>query len=196
MKVKRFKNLWTMGLILMGAILVLFYIAKIFFPEWIVGVAEIPSIVKFGNFVQSNKWYDHIFGFITGYIHGYILYCACLRVKYLSWKGNVVLIGSSLILILLKEFYPLQYSTMNCACMVIMPFIVCVLEKSASKDLFVSTVVCFALELCFEFFSLAIRNLPTMTTQPNAVSMCILLIDLLIWRVILYLFFNNNKKGD
>ena len=47
MKVKRFNNLWAMGLILFGAILVAFYLAKIFFPEFIVGVAEIPAIVNF-----------------------------------------------------------------------------------------------------------------------------------------------------
>ena len=37
MKVKRFNNLWAMGLILCGVLLIAFYVAKIFFPEFIVG---------------------------------------------------------------------------------------------------------------------------------------------------------------
>ena len=45
MKIKKFNNLWAMGLILCGVLLVAFYVAKIFFPEFIVGVAEEPAIV-------------------------------------------------------------------------------------------------------------------------------------------------------
>ena len=55
MKVKKFNNLWAMGLILFGAILVAFYLAKIFFPEFIVGVAEIPAIVNFGNLIDGER---------------------------------------------------------------------------------------------------------------------------------------------
>ena len=52
MKVKKFNNLWAMGLILCGVLLVAFYLAKIFFPEFIVGVAEIPAIVNFALLVM------------------------------------------------------------------------------------------------------------------------------------------------
>lgn len=60
MKIKRFNNLWAMGLILFGAILVAFYLAKIFFPEFIVGVAEIPAIVNFGNLIDGNIIFRNI----------------------------------------------------------------------------------------------------------------------------------------
>lgn len=198
MKVKRFKNLWTMGLILMGAILVLFYIAKIFFTSIIIEIAEIPAFVKLGNFVQSNKWYLHIFNFITGYFHGYILYCACLRKPFLSWKGNIVLLCSLVVLRVISEFYPLQYSIFNCAFMVIMPFLVCLWEKNLSNKIFISTVACLGIDLAFEFFSAVVRNLTIITTQPNAVTFLVLLIDLFIWRILLYLFFNNKNtsKGE
>ena len=188
--------MWTMGLILCGALLVAFYVAKIFFPELIVGVAEIPAFVELGTFVQSNKWYLHIFNFITGYIHGYILYCACLRKPYLSWKGNSVLAGSLVLLALVMEFFPLQYSIVNCTFMAVMPFLVCLIENNVSKETFISTMCCFGLEIAFELLSVAVRDLTTMTIQPNAVSMLILMIDLLIWRIMLYLFFNNKNKGE
>ena len=55
MKVKRFNNLWAMGLILCGVLLVAFYLAKIFFPEFIVCVAEIPAIVNFGEWQKVHS---------------------------------------------------------------------------------------------------------------------------------------------
>lgn len=196
MKVKRFNNLWAMGLILTGAILVAFYVIKIFFPQFIIGVAETPRLVEFGALIQSNKWYYHIFNFITGYIHGYILYCACTRKPYLSWKGNVVLVGQLVLLSLISEFYFAQYATINCAFMCIAPFIICVWENNITKDTFISTVSCFGLELGFEFFSLAVRNLLAMTLYPNVVSVLVLMVDVFIWRIMLYLFFNyKTKKG-
>ena len=63
MKVKRFNNLWAMGLILFGVLLVAFYVAKIFFPQFIVGVAQTPSIVKFGTYVDSNNIYIYLFNY-------------------------------------------------------------------------------------------------------------------------------------
>ena len=65
MKVKRFNNLWAMGLILCGVLLVAFYLAKIFFPEFIVGVAEIPAIVNFGNLIDGNIIFRNIFDFLS-----------------------------------------------------------------------------------------------------------------------------------
>lgn len=194
MKVKRFDNLWTMGLILTSAILVLFYIAKIFFPELIVGVAEISFFVKLGNFVQSNKWYLHIFNFITGYVHGYIFFCACIRKTHLNWKNNLILAAELILLRLFSEFYPTQYTTFSCAFMAITPFFMCLFDKNLGKDTFTSTIVCFSLELAFEFLSLVVRNLLVMTTQPNAVTVLVLMIDVFIWRIMLYLFFNNKNK--
>lgn len=196
MKIKRFNNLWAMGLMLMGAILVAFYVLKIFFPDLIIELAETERLVEFGTFIQSNKWYLHIFNVVTGYVHGYILYCACIRKPYLSWKGNVVLVSQLILLSLINEFYATQYSTLNVAFMCIAPFFICLWEKNITKDTFISTIACFGLELGFEFFSLVVRNLLVMTTYPNVVSFLVLMIDLVIWRVMLYLFFNTkNKKG-
>lgn len=183
-----------MGLILMGAILVLFYIAKIFFPSIIIEIAEIPAFVKLGNFVQYNKWYLHIFNFITGYVHGYILFCACIRKPYLNWKNNVILAVELILLSILQEFYPLQYNSLSCAFMAITPFCMCIFDKKLSKETFVSTMACFSLELFFEFFSLVVRNLLTITVKINAVSVLVLMIDVFIWRILLYLFFNNKNK--
>ena len=40
MKIKKFDNIWIMGLILCGAILVFLYMLKIFFPSFVVETAQ------------------------------------------------------------------------------------------------------------------------------------------------------------
>lgn len=198
MKVKRFDNLWAMGLILCGVLLVTFYILKIFFPEFIIGVAETPRVVKFGRIIQSNKIYLHAFNFVIGYIYGYIHYCACCRTYKLNIKSNLILVGVLILLRLISEFYPTQYLSLNCASIVITPFLMCYANKNLSKETFCSTLFCFIIELGFEFFSLAVRDLTVMTSNPNVVSFIILLIDSFIWRIMLYLFYNYKtiKKED
>ena len=198
MKVKRFNNLWAMGLILFGALLIAFYIAKIFFPEFIIGVAETPRIVKIGTIIQSNKWYLHLFNIITGYIYGYILFCACCRTYKLNCKGNLILLSSLLVLAFVMEFYPEHYNTINYFVLVITPFFICLSNKNVTKETFTSTAICFSLDLVFQVFSLLVRNLPLMANQPNIITILILLIDGFIWRIIFYLFFNYKikEKGE
>ena len=81
MKVKRFNNLWAMGLILFGAILVAFYLAKIFFPEFIIAIAEIPSIVNIGNYIDSHLWLYYL-------VNGNLMdtfYCGD-KMCHIAWK--------------------------------------------------------------------------------------------------------------
>ena len=197
MKVKRFDNLWTMGLILTGAILVLFYIAKIFFPEWIVGVAEVPSIVKFGNYVDSHKWAYQLYEIIFGFFIGYIYCCACIRTYKLNWKGNLFLILSNLVLNILAMFSPQYYAPINYVNFVLIPLLICLANKNITKDIFVSTVVCFAVDIFLQILSMEIRDITLLSTHLNSATYTILLIDMVIWRVLLYMFFNyKNKKGD
>ena len=99
MKIKRFKNLWAMGLLLFGALLIAFYLLKIFFPKFIVGVAEIPSIVTFGNYVDSHWWAIALFNGITSFISLYLYGCACCRIEKANFIENV----SILILIIFSQ---------------------------------------------------------------------------------------------
>lgn len=191
-----------MGLILCGALFIAFYIAKIFFPEFIIGIAETPGIVKLGITIQSNKWYLHLFNFSVSYLLGYVLCCACCRVYRLNKRGNLVFGISSILLRVIAEFYPEHYTTFNYINIVFTPFLICLINKRLNKDTFISTLVCFVFDLLAQVLSLLIRDLPAMSTNPNVVTILILLIDMLIWRVMLYLFFNyktkkeNNENGN
>lgn len=196
-KIKRFKNLWTMGLILCGALLVTFYVIKIFFPQFIIGIAETPRIVKIGTAIQSNKWYLHLFNFGVGAIHGYILCCACCRTYNFKWKGFLVFFGTLILLRLVAEFYQEHYATVNYVNMVVTPFLICAVNKRISKETFISTAICFTVDLLFQVFSVLVRNLPSMADPQklNIASSLILLIDLVIWRILLCLFFNYKTKN-
>lgn len=196
MKVKRFDNLWTMGLILTSAILVLFYIAKIFFPELIVGVAEIPSIVKFGNYVDSHKWAFIIFHFSVSFLGGYVYACACCKKVNLNKMQTLILAITVSFLIFTQELLPQIYAPINYVVLMLMPFLMMFFSKELSKDTFCSTVISFAIDITAQALSVVIRNIVLLSTCINSATMTILLIDGMIWRMLLYLFFNYKNKKE
>ena len=193
MKVKRFKNLWTMGLILCGAILVFFYVAKIFFPEFIVGVAEIPSIVKFGNYVDSHWWSLHLFNATCAFIGLYVYCCACCRIALLSKINTIILIIVIIILEIISKFLPTQYIPINYATFSFLPFVMCCVDKKLNKETFISCSICFFCDIMAQCLSVFIRDVVVIANTLNSATFLILLIDTWIWRWLLYSFFNYNK---
>ena len=193
MKIKRFNNLWTMGLILFGALLLVFYIVKTIFPQFIIGIAEMPSIVKFGNYVDTHIWANLLFSFVVAYLGGYIYYCACYRKRKLDLIENLVLIGFTLLSFLFQYVLTEIYAPYNYVVLILQPFIVLCIKKDFSSKYLVSLCVCFTVDIMSQALSLSIRNIVLMSTQLNSATMFILMIDGLIWRVLLYLFFNNKK---
>jgi hypothetical protein len=193
MKVKRFNNLWTMGLIIFGALLVGFYVLKIVCPQFIVGVAETQSIVTIGNFIDGNKVCFYIFHFIVGLFSSYIYSCACCRVKKLNRNQTVVLLSFLLFSMVCQEFMPDIYTPYNYVSIVIMPFIIAYISKNVSKKTFMSTAICFTVDVMAQAFSMKIRNVVIMTNCVNSATMFVLLIDLVIWRLLLYMYFNEKE---
>lgn len=196
MKVKRFNNLWAMGLILFGVILVAFYIAKIFFPQLIVGVAEIPSIVKFGNYVDSHLWAYIIFSFAISYIGGYFYYCACYRKYKLDLIENLFLIGFTIFSYVIQFLLPDIYTPYNYVVFVFQPFIVLFIKKNKDSKYLTSICTCFSVDIMAQAMSMTIRDIVMMSTQINIATITILLIDTWIWRILLYLFFNYKNKKE
>ena len=183
-----------MGLILCGAILVFFYVAKIFFPEFIVGVAEIPSIVKFGNYVDSHWWARNLFDFIVVLTIVNIYCCACCRKTKLNLKCFLVLLCYAIILRLFSNFLPTQYTPINYLGFILCPFLMCLINKEVNKDTFISTIVCFSVDILSQLMSLWIRDIVVMVNNLNTATFFILLIDAVIWRVLLYCYFNYKKE--
>ena len=184
-----------MGLILFGAILVLFYVAKIFFPEFIVGVAEIPSIVEFWNFVDSHLWAFLIFHATISFIGGYIYCCACCRQNKLSKKQTLIFVAFTILYIILQQFAVKISQPYNYVMLVLAPLLMCLVSENISKETFISTVVCFSFDITMQALSLVIRDVVVLSSCLNSATMTILLIDAYICKVLLYLFFNF-KKGE
>ena len=193
MKVKRFENLWTMGLILCGALLLLFYVAKIFFPEFIIGIAEIPSVVAFGNYVDSHKWAFYLYHGAVAFFGGYFYYGACSRTYKFNLKQILVMIGFVLIGLFFQKFLPNLYSPYIYVMFVICAYIVSLLGDNANYKTYKSTAICFTVDIMAQAISIEIRNIVIMANAVNSATMTILLIDAIIWRILLYLFFNQNK---
>lgn len=194
MKIKRFKNLWTMGLIIFGALLVGFYVLKIVCPQFIVGVAETPSIVRIGNFIDRNKVCFYIFHFIIGFFSTYIYSCACCRVKKLSIEQVIILLSFLILSMIFQEFLQEIYAPYNYVSLVIMPFLMSYRSGNASSRTFSSTSICFSVDIMAQSLSLQIRNIVFMTTCVNSATMFVLLIDGMIWKMLLYLYYN--QKGE
>lgn len=195
MKVKKFNNLWAMGLILCGVLLVAFYVAKIFFAEFIVGVAEIPAIVNFGNFIDGNIVFRNIFDFLSNILITGIYFCACCRVSKLNLKAFLVLVCYALVLRLCSNFFTGLYSVFNLGGLVFCPLIICLLNNNANKDTFISTVICFSVDSITQVLSMIIRDITLIANTLNTATYTVLLIDMIIWRVLLYCYYNY-KKGE
>lgn len=195
MKVKKFNNLWAMGLILCGVLLVAFYVAKIFFPQFIVGVAEIPQIVKFGNLIDENIIYRNIFDFVTNLIIAGIYFCACCRQSKLNLKAFSILILYSLSLRIVSNFASQFYTHVNYLGLILCPLLICFINKNINKQTFISTVVCFCVDIISQIMSLLIRDITIIANNLNTATFFILLVDVVIWRILLYCYFNY-KKGE
>lgn len=175
-----------------------FYVAKIFFPELIVGVAEIPSVVAFGNFVDSHLWAYYLFHLVVAYISGYFYYGACYRKYKLDWKENLTIIAFYVVSMFVQYFLPNIYSPFLYVSLILQPLIMLWAHDNLSKHTFKSVCICFVVDILSQAISMEIRNVVLLTQHINTATLIILLIDTYIWRILLYLFFNvkNNKKEN
>lgn len=194
MKIKKFKNLWTMGLIIFGAILTAFYLAKLIFPEFVVELAQIESVVKFGEYVDTHKWAYYLFSFIVSFVVGYFYCGACCRKKRLQFKDLCMIAIMVVSLLLIKEFVPQYYAILNTILMLLVPTLICCTDKCTDIKYLYSNVTTFSIYYLAQLFSLEIRNLATMITYGNTATLTILLIDVYIWAVLLYNYFNYKEN--
>ena len=129
MKIKKFNNLWAMGLILLGVILVALYVIKIFFPEYIIGVAQHESVVAFGEYVDSHSWAYYLFTFVTCIIIAYFFCCASCRKKYLCWRDLIIVTIETILMMVAQKLLPQYYLYINVIGMLGCPTLICFLDK-------------------------------------------------------------------
>lgn len=193
MRIKKFSNLWAMGLILCVAILITLYAAKMIFPQFVVGVAQYEPIVKFGNFVDSHLIMYYIYNGITSYILGFFYLCACCRIPKLDLKGNILVIAYVIVSFIVQGFLA-QYSVhINLLLMLALPCVYLFWIKAETTNKIYSICTTLIVHSFAQILSLEIRSLNTMIAYPNSATYSILLIDMYIWLFLLYSYYNYKE---
>ena len=190
MKIKKFKNQWSMGLIIFGIMLISFYLLKIINPEFVIELSEVDRVVELGEYVDSHKWAYYLFFFIISFAGGYFYLCACCRKKSLKFRDVCILIIEVVLLFVVEKYLMVYYIPINMLCMLIMPTIICNLDKCSDIKYLNSTVTCLSIHTIAQIISLEIRNLSLRISFPNSASFTVLTIDAFIWLVLLYNFYN------
>lgn len=194
MKIKKFENKWTMGMLIWSAILIVFYLLVFINPQFVIGIAEIPAIVDFGNFIDSHIGSYYFFTFVTSFITIYFYCCACCRKTKLNVKESLLVVADILIMFAVEKLIPEYYSNIGMTLMIIIPTLICLIEKSKDIKCMYSIATCFSIHYLSQIAMVKIRNIPAMITYPNSATFTILLIDSYIWLMILYCCFNNKKE--
>lgn len=187
MKVKRFNNLWLMGLILSAIILGAIYILKIFLPQFVIEVAHIPSITAIGHYIDNNKWAWYLATILLSFVNYYLLCCAACRKKKLNKKECLLILIATLSLLAVKEILPSQYTICNFISLLGLPY----LMRAGFGDV----LVIFCSTNLLQSLTLEIRNLNLMIADFNYATLMILTIDVYILLILFYFYFNY-KKGD
>lgn len=186
MKIKRFNNLWTMGLILSAVILGAIYLLKIFMPHFVIGVAHIDRIVEIGHYIDTHKWAWYLASSILSFVIYYFLSCAASNRKYLEVKGILIIIIAIIFGYSIREFANEYYTTYNYVSMLILPCIF--------KGKLFNTTVCVSFLMFVQVATLSIRNIGTMISDINFATLIVLMIDYYILAILLYLVFNFEKE--
>ena len=186
MQIKKFNNMWLMGIILSGIILAALYLIKFIAPGAIVQVAEIEPIVRLGEYVDTHQWAYYLFTGAISFIVGCIYCCACCRKKHLSWLEHLVVLAEVILLFVIQKFLPEYYLSLNLICMAILPAIICAISKCQDAKCIYSTAITFTVHSVAQLVSLAIRGLSMYIHYPNSATLYILVIDVFMGRGRLY----------
>lgn len=194
MKIKRFKNLWTMDLILIIVIYVVYFILKMTIPGFIVGIAELPGVVAFGTYVDTHPWAYYLFNGSVSFITCYVFCCACCRQKYLNYKECTILLFGTILWYVLAHYVPTLAEPFNYVYFIALPALFLRMRREVRIKYFYSTAVCFTIHILLQYVLAIIKDLTVLVTYPNSATFTILLIDGFIWLIGLYLFYN--KGGE
>lgn len=187
MKVKKFDNLWLMGIILCATILLGVYVVKVIFPEFVIEVAQIRTICEIGEFIDTHQWAYYLVTFCVSFFVYYIYCCACCQKKKLNFWENIGICVTIIALFLIQKYFPNQYTVINIISLIFLPFIY--------GGNFKSTCICFISTNLLQTITLEIRSLGLSVINFNYATFTVLMIDYYILLVLLYLLFNF-KKGE
>lgn len=195
MKIKRFNNIWTMGLIIFVAILIGVYAIKIINPEFIVGVAETESIVKLGTYIDTHKWAYYLATSLISFVLYWLICCTCCRKKYLNGKECLIVLITIALLFVCERYANFLYMDLNIISQMVLPALFCLMDKKKEIRYYYSSIFCLSTHFIAQTMSLQIRNIITMIAQYNYATLIVLMIDMYIWLFTMYFYFNCKKEN-
>lgn len=164
------------------------YVLKIFMPEQFVLSVENEIIITIGTYIDNNAWAYYLFGILTSFITYWLYLCAVCRRWHLKWYEILtvlVVIGGSIGLSLWDTNVYSSYSVIT---FIVLPL----LFKSDLK----TVAVVFSIHSLSQTMSLTIRNLPMYITTYTSLNIFLLSIDMYLWLLLFYIYFNYKKESQ
>ena len=169
------------------ALLLGFYVLKIFFPEQFVMSITNEHIVAFGKFVDEHLWIHIILGTITSFITYWLYTCACYKKTRLGWKACLSILCICISIQIIYYFIDSTvFTPLSTALMLIVPAFIGADGKHIA--------VVFSIHGMSQWLSTRIRNLPFMLTNINYATIFLMGIESYFWLLLCY-FYNNYKEG-
>ena len=186
MKIKRFSNLWYIGIVLCSVIIGLIYVFKIFCPNFVIEVSHTESILSIGHYIDSHKWAWYLASNVMTFFIFYFLCCASSGKKKLSNAEVFVIIAVFSFVYFVREFAIEYYTAFNYVSMIVAPCL--------CRGKMLNTTVCVSSLMILQALTLSVRGIGTMISDSNFATLIVLMIDYYILVVLLYLLFNYKKE--
>ena len=183
------KRVLLVAIYLSLGILICVYVAKLFFPTWVIGVATAPNIVMVGQYIDDNLWANILWSCAISFVVWYLYLCACLKKWHLNWKHILAVLGAISIFTICEHFYPILCLPIDLTLLIVIPTVF----NAKMKDV----GLIFPIHILNQFLTLQIRGIGIGFEHVNPTVLSILVIDVFIWLTLLYLFQNYKSiKGE
>lgn len=180
------RNVIKTMLILCISELIVWYILKLFIPQYFVLQINSPVLLKIGAYIDSHTDLRACLNIITAFITYWLYLCAILKQKKLSLTWCLIVILVILISFFIEALYPEYVGYYSLLMMLILPAIL-------GADL-KTTALVFTIHFIAQFLSLQIRGLAQQVLSFNTVSFLILTLECYFWLLLFYLYYNY-KEG-
>ena len=134
-----------------------------------------------------------LFTFATSFLVGYFYCGASCRIKKLKNIHLCIITAQIILIMIFQKFIPQYYIYINSILMLVCPMLICYIEKQNNIKSFYSTIICFSIYIIAQILSLEIRGIGNLVQQINSATYFILLIDMYIWQILLYNYYNYKE---
>ena len=165
-----------------------FYILKFIFPNTLLLVITDPTILKFGDFIQSWTGYLHIYQVLSSYLTFYLFVCASRGSFKLKWYEALYILGAVVICKLINMFAPDFYVHSSMSCMLLLAFL--------CKGKLGYTSISFTIHGLLSQFLFSIRGFETIIMKINVASGFVMSLECFVWLTLLGLIFYLKEKKN